>query len=94
MVNNGALFEDTETEKDREIDIHALYVDYSFAHILKPKKAGNENKLISHLVIEVKKTNKPWVFFKNGATRWPEIPTQNFKSSRPEFNNLLWLFIN
>lgn len=90
-VYNGALFEDIETRKDREIDIHAVKVDYYFAGaISQPVKQGDENKLIAHLVIEIKKTDKPWIFFDNGRTSWPQIPSQNFKSLRNKFHNLLF----
>ncbi len=90
MVYNGALFEDPETGKDREIDIHSVYIDFSLVdNIPQPVKRGDENKMISHLIIEVKKTSKPWVFFDNGNMSWPQIPTQNFKSTQKEFHELL-----
>lgn len=89
MVYNGALFEDISEGKSREIDIHAVDVDFSFADKIKRKqKRGNENKLISHLIIEVKKSDKPWIFFDNGRPSWPQIPPQNLKSSKNDFPEL------
>ena len=88
MVYNGVLFLDPETKKPREIDIHAVKVDWSLADQAPEKKSGNENKLISHLVIEVKKSSRPWVFFDNGSVAWPQIPPQNFKSEIEGFDEL------
>lgn len=82
MVENGALFEDTEQNKSRELDIHALTVDFSLANKIAKIKSGGENKLISHLIIEVKKSDKPWVFFDNGKPNWEELPEQNIKSEQ------------
>ena len=91
IVYNNALFLDSEENKSREIDIHAVLVDYSLSH-KKKLKQGDENKLITHLVIEIKKSDKPWIFFKNGSTSWPQIPTQNFKFSKEknEFCEMLF----
>jgi len=91
MVYNGALFEDKEEGKSREIDVHAVYVDFSFIKKVPAKtKAGGENKLISHLVVEVKKTTKPWIFFDNGRMNWPQVQPENFKSEHEEFHDLLF----
>lgn len=89
-MNKGSLFEDPEEGISREIDIHALYIDFSFFTKI-PKKVieGNENKLISHLVIEVKKSEKGWVFFNNGQISWPWISPQNYKSLREDFHYLM-----
>ena len=85
-----SLFEDTEESISREIDIHAMNIDYSFFKKV-PKKVveGNENKLISHLIIEVKKSEKGWVFFNNGQISWPWISPQNYKSLREDFHYLM-----
>lgn len=81
IVYPGALFEDNQENKTREIDTHAVKVNDSLADQIKRKtKPGGENKLISHLIIEVKKSDKPWIFFDNGRPNWPLIPEQNFKS--------------
>lgn len=91
MVYNSFLYRDEETKQPRELDIHAVNVDYSHSHRAPRKvKEGNENKLISHLVIQCKKTDKPWVFFDNGKTRWPQIPADCFKSKKEEFHELLF----
>lgn len=88
MVYNGALFEDNNEGKTREIDVRAVDVDFSLANKIKKKiRRGNENKLISHLIIEVKKSDKPWIFFDNGRPNWPGIPNQNFKSEKEDFPN-------
>ena len=88
-VYNGALFEDSDESKTREIDVHAVDVDFSLANKVKGQtKRGNENKLISHLIIEVKKSDKPWIFFDNGRPSWPEIPSQNLKSEKEDFPSL------
>ncbi len=84
------LFEDSDKGKHREIDINVVYVDYSLADTVKRKvKEGNENKLISHLIIEIKKSDKPWVFFDNGRIDWPWILPQNFKSLKKDFHYTL-----
>lgn len=90
-VYNGALFEDLDENKPREIDVHAVNVNNSLADKIKVKiEPGNENKLISHLVIEVKRSDKPWVFFDNGRIRWPWIsPPRNFKSEKERFHYFL-----
>lgn len=89
MVYNGALFEDSDENKTREIDVHAVGLDFSFMrNIKKRQKPGDENKLISHLTIEVKKSEKPWIFFDNGRPNWPMLPEQNFKSEQEDFPHL------
>ena len=90
-VYNSPLFEDPDTGKSREIDIHAYDVDFSLSSKAKKKmQKGDENKMISHLVIEVKKSEKPWVFFDNGTPYfWPQIPMQNFKSSFEDFDSFV-----
>lgn len=91
IVYNGALFEDDEENKPREIDVHAVNIDDSLAKKVKKKvKEGDENKLIAHLVIEVKKSDKPWIFFDNGRTSWPQIPPQNFMSETEDLHYLLF----
>lgn len=90
MVYNGPLFEDADTGKQRELDIHALLIDYSMSKELAQSRGQDENKLISHLIVEVKKTNKPWVFFLNGHQAWPMVPPQNLKSAKNEFSRLLF----
>jgi len=87
IVYNGALFVDDVGGKPREIDVRAVDVDFSLANQVKRKiKKGTENKLISHLIIEVKKTDKPWVFFDNGRPNdWAHIPEQNIKASKKDF---------
>lgn len=89
IVYNGPLFEDCNESKAREIDIHAVNVDFSLADRIKKKiKPGDENKLISHLTIEVKKSTKPWIFFDNGRPDWQAIPEQNFKSAIKDIPSL------
>ena len=49
IVYNSPLYRDDETSKPRELDIHAVNVDFSFANRVHRKMMeGNENKLISH----------------------------------------------
>lgn len=86
MVDNSPLYLDQETDKPRELDVHAVNVDFSLSQ-RSPKKvnASNENKLISHLVIQCKKSEKPWVFFDNGDTRWLQIPPSHFKCNDDDF---------
>jgi len=89
IVYNGALFEDDNEDKTREIDVHAVSVDFAFSDSVKNKpRLGNENKLISHLIIEVKKSEKPWIFFDNARPNWPQIPIQNFKSKEKDIPNM------
>lgn len=89
MVYNSPLYRDEQTEQPRELDIHAVKVDFDYArHTPGRVKEGDENKLISHLVIQCKKTDKPWIFFDNGETSWPQIPSDCFKSEREEFHEM------
>ena len=91
IVYNSSLYRDDETPKSRELDIHAVNVDFSFANRIHRKmREGNENKLISHLIIQCKKTDKPWVFFNNGSISWPQIPMVNFKCQKEEFHGMLF----
>lgn len=91
MVNNNTLYLDEDTAKERELDIHAVNVDYDFADKTPIRlKEGNENKFISHLIIQCRKSNKPWVFFDNGETRWPQLPPENFKSTKLDFHEMLF----
>ncbi len=72
-----------------------MKVDESYAYKIPVKPTlTNRNKLISHLVIQCRKTNKPWVFFDNGQTSWPQIPPQNFKSEKKDFHGMLLRDIN
>lgn len=90
MVYPGALYKDPETSTSREIDIHAVKVDFTYANKIPSKPTlDNLNRLISHLIIQCRKTDKPWVIFDNGNLRWPQIPTQNFKSDKEEFHEML-----
>lgn len=85
MIYNSPLYRDEETEQSRELDVHAVKVDFSYTHRIPQKsKSGDENKFVQHLVIQCKKTDKPWVFFDNGKTSWPRIPTECFKSKNDE----------
>lgn len=90
-TTQDTLFEDPDEGKSREIDINAVNVDYSHADVVKIKvKEGDENKLISHLIIEIKKSdNQHWVFFDNGGVNWPWITPRNFKSAREDFHHNL-----
>jgi hypothetical protein len=89
MVYSGPLFFDAEHEKEREIDIHAVLVDYSFSKEFPKLGIGKECKAISHLVIEVKKSeNKPIVFFRDGDNQAHRLPTATFKSNHPRFHEL------
>ncbi|MBI4059237.1 hypothetical protein HY404_03290 [Candidatus Microgenomates bacterium] len=48
IIYNGALFEDSDISKTREIDIHAVKIDTSLASKIKRKtRPGDENGLIS-----------------------------------------------
>jgi len=90
IVYPSCLYKDSETSVSRELDIHAVKVDYRYAHRISVRPTGgNENKFISHLIIQCRKSIKPWVFFDNGQTRWPEIPSQNFKSRKKYFHELM-----
>lgn len=90
MVYPSCLYKDPETSISRELDIHAVNVDRSYAYKIPVKPTPrNANKFISHLVIQCRKTNKPWVFFDNGRTKWPQIPPQNFKSEKNDFHDML-----
>jgi len=90
-VDEDLLYVDEESDKERSVDIHALKVDYTYAS-KTPKRItpGNENKLIAHLVIECKKSTKPWIFFDNGKVRWPIIPSTILTSKYDDFNNLMF----
>lgn len=89
QVYPGALYKDPETLISREIDIHTLKVDLSLSNKAPTKTTlSDANKFISHLVIQCRKADKPWVFFDNGRLSWPRIPPQNFKSDREEFHGL------
>lgn len=95
MVYPSCLYKDPETSISRELDIHAVNVDKSYAYKIPVKPTPrNANKFISHLVIQCRKTNKPWVFFDNGRTNWPQIPPQNFKSGKKDFHWMLLRDIN
>ncbi len=90
MVYNGSLFFDREESKEREIDVHAVKVDDSFAN-RTPKKVnlGDVCKSISHLIIEVKKCEKPLIFFQYGREYASSFPNQAFKSKKERFHHLL-----
>lgn len=88
MVYSGPLFFDAELGKEREIDIHAVLVDNSFAKEFPRLKGGKECKAISHLVIEVKKSEKPIVFFRYGEDQAHSVPPSTFKSDHPRFHHL------
>lgn len=85
MVYTGELFFDEDEKKEREIDVRAVDVDYSLS-----KGIEEECKVISHLVIEVKKTEKPIVFFKYGKTDTESLPPQMLKSENEKFHFLLF----
>ncbi|MDD5568087.1 MAG: hypothetical protein PHY88_02655 [Candidatus Omnitrophica bacterium] len=89
-VYPSCLYKDPETLVTRELDIHAVNIDNSYAYNVPVKPTPrNVNKFISHLVIQCRKSDKPWVFFDNGRTSWPQIPPQNFKSEEIDFHNIL-----
>lgn len=97
MVYPSCLYKDPETSISRELDVHAVNVDTSYAYKIPVKVKPipeNRNKFISHLVIQCKKTKKPWVFFDNGKTNWPRIPSQNFKSEKKDFHSMMLQDIN
>jgi len=89
IVYSSSLYRDEETEKPRELDIHAVKVDHRYVQSFPYKtKIGDENKLVQHMIIQCKKTDKPWVFFDNGKTSWPQIPAECFKSKKEEFHEM------
>lgn len=89
MVYNGGLFFDKEELKERELDIHAVKVDHSFlAKTPSEVDLGDKCKIVSHLIIEVKKSEKPIVFFQYGKTKTNFFPNQTFKSERSKFHHL------
>lgn len=86
----SSLFEDSDASVHREIDIHALKIDFRYMKKAPKKtKAGDENKFISHLLIEIKKSDKPWIFFNNGFTNWPWVAPENYKSENTDFHYLM-----
>lgn len=91
MVYNGPLFNDPEENKQREIDVRAVYIDDSLTDKYKVGlQEEDKNKFISHLIVEVKKSTKPWVFFNNSDYRWPCIPFENWKSKNKKFHELFF----
>jgi len=93
MVHNSPLYFDQEEKIPRELDIHAVDVDFSLAgkeKLKRTRKDGDMNKLISHLVIQCKKSSHPWIFFNNADLTWPRIPEVNFKSKHQDFHGMLF----
>ncbi|MCX6764544.1 MAG: hypothetical protein NTU58_02440 [Candidatus Nealsonbacteria bacterium] len=91
MVYNGYLYIDEETGQSRELDLHGVKVDLCYANnIIEKVDIGNANKLVSHLVVQCKKSDKPWIFFDNGGMRWPTIPDECLKSKKKKFNEMLF----
>ncbi len=91
MVYSGYLYRDEETGQARELDLHGVKVNFDYAENVPEKVGmGDANKLVSHLVIQCKKSKKPWVFFDNGKRRWPAIPNECLKSKNKEFHEMLF----
>jgi len=91
MVYNGYLYLDEETGQSRELDLHGVKVDFYYANNIAEKvDVGDANKLISHLVVQCKKSNNPWIFFDNGRRRWPTVPDECLKSKKEEFHEMLF----
>ena len=63
-VTNSPLYVDPEDKTTRELDIYALkiYSETPSASVFK-----NDPFLFSHLIIQCKKSAKPWVFFDNAG---------------------------
>lgn len=72
MVYNSPLYKDKELEKSRELDLQGvkIYHNPKTGHVADK----NVHKLISHLIIQCKKSEKPWVFFDNADYRYFYIP--------------------
>ncbi|MCH7828538.1 hypothetical protein IH982_01550 [Patescibacteria group bacterium] len=84
MVHPGEIYFDTETQKAREVDLHALDFYPDHETVLKDP---DQRRLIIHYVVECKKTEKyAWVFFKNAVYQKLHSHFLKFKSAPLTFS--------
>lgn len=86
-IFSGKSYFDKDEEKSREIDINAYYG-------LALRHKDNEDEIIFHndihICAEVKKSEKPWVFFKNSKNyphvfHWCELYEYNLLNKNDEY---------
>lgn len=85
-VVSSPLYIDPDNKITRELDINALKIYKSSSY-----SKNNRTALFSHLIIQCKKSAKPWVFFDNAHKQYFWLGFYGIKSSADDFISKLCL---
>lgn len=81
QVDTSPLYIDPDDHVTRELDIYALKI-----YNKEPRESVTDNiSAFSHLIIQCKKSNKPWIFFDNAGKDHYWIGFYSFKGENSDF---------
>lgn len=80
-VDSSVLYVDPDDQVTRELDVYALKI-YGIGAKVKSKE---DILIFSHLIIQCKKSSKPWVFFDNAGNDYFWLGFYSLKCGKSDF---------